>query len=87
MAMLPVKIDAGQGKGQKPGKESRNSRIALTSLASVAVIMFWRGLWTLGDRFIGSSLEGNLVSVLLSASVIVLYRVYNVPLLDTMPTG
>lgn len=85
--MLPIKIDAGQGKGQKPGKESRNSRIALTSLASVAVIMFWRGLWTLGDRFIVSSLKGNLVSVLLSASVIVLYRVYNVPLLDTMPTG
>ena len=53
----------------------------------MATITFWRGLWTLGDRFIGPSLEGNLASVLLSAAVITLYRVYNVPLLGTMPAA
>ena len=53
----------------------------------MATITFWRGLWTLGDRFIGALLEGNLASVLLSAAVIALFRVYHVPLLGSMPAA
>ena len=35
----------------------------------------------------GLGCKGNLASVLLSAAVITLYRVYNVPLLGTMPAA
>lgn len=50
-----------------------------TLFALTGVILFWRGVWNLFDTWLGTeSLQGNVGSLLIGLSIILLFRIFKV---------
>lgn len=56
-----------------------------TLLAVTGVILFWRGIWTMCDTFLGSSLPLDLASVLIGLSIMALIKFLKLPLAESLP--
>lgn len=54
-----------------------------TMIALTGVILYWRGMWNLADFYLGvDNLQGNVGSVLIGVSVILLFRIFKLPLAE-----
>ena len=49
------------------------------------MIFFWRGIWTMCDTFLGSSLPLDLASVLIGLSIMGLIKFLKLPLAESLP--
>mmetsp|Transcript_16901 Transcript_16901/g.50463 ORF Transcript_16901/g.50463 Transcript_16901/m.50463 type:complete len:115 (-) Transcript_16901:655-999(-) len=58
-----------------------------TLVAITGVVLFWRGLWTLWDAMFGLSIISNVCSLLLGLTIITVFRLLKVPLLEGLPGG
>jgi hypothetical protein len=54
-----------------------------TLIALTGVILYWRGMWNLWDSWLGTeSVTGNVGSILIGMSVILLFRIFKLPLAE-----
>ncbi|KAI7845335.1 hypothetical protein COHA_001176 [Chlorella ohadii] len=54
-----------------------------TLIALTGVILYWRGVWNLFDVWLGTDdLRGNVGSILIGMSVILLFRIFKLPLAE-----
>ncbi|EFN53136.1 expressed protein [Chlorella variabilis] len=59
-------------------KANFNTMIALTG-----VILYWRGIWNLFDGWLGTeNLAANVLSVVIGVSVMLLFRIFKLPLAE-----
>ena len=52
---------------------------------AAGVIFFWRGIWTMCDTFLGSSLPLDLASVLIGLGIMGLIKFLKLPLAESLP--
>ncbi|KAK9826101.1 hypothetical protein WJX81_003125 [Elliptochloris bilobata] len=59
----------------------------LTLLACTGVIMYWRGVWSLWDLLVGTSLWSDLASIAVGLAVMLTFRLMGAELLSALPSG
>lgn len=61
--------------------------VAVTITAILGVIVFWRGVWTLLDHYIGDSVLGDVCCIVVGLAIVLYIRLSGLKMASFWPPG